>query len=90
MVEGQCADGWLDPNSRVNLWTLTVQLAFGHFCLLQDERFNGLIRPYTAEQVVSKRGTMQMSYPSNVQAKKLYQLLKQKAAKGEVSHTYGA
>jgi isocitrate lyase len=56
----------------------------------QNERFNGLVRPYTAEQVVSKRGTMQMTYPSNTQAKKLYQLLKQKAAKGEVSHTYGA
>lgn len=39
---------------------------------------------------MSKRGTMQIQYPSNVQAKKLYQLLKQKAAKGDCSHTYGA
>ena len=48
------------------------------------------MRPYTAEQVVSKRGTIELSYPSNTQAKKLHALLKTKAAKGEVSHTYGA
>lgn len=57
---------------------------------LQSPRFNGLVRPYTAEQVVAKRGTIELSYPSNTQAKKLHALLKQKASKGEVSHTYGA
>ncbi|SCZ98427.1 BZ3500_MvSof-1268-A1-R1_Chr7-1g09133 [Microbotryum saponariae] len=56
----------------------------------QSERFNGLVRPYTAEQVVSKRGTIKIEYPSNAQGKKLYNLLKAKAAKGEPSHTYGA
>ena len=39
---------------------------------------------------MSKRGTIEIQYPSNVQGKKLYDLLKVKAAKGEVSHTYGA
>lgn len=58
--------------------------------LHQSPRFNGLVRPYTAEQVVSKRGTIELSYPSNTQGKKLHALLKTKAAKGEVSHTYGA
>lgn len=58
--------------------------------LWQSSRFEGLIRPYTAEQVVSKRGTIEIDYPSNKQGKKLYNLLKVKAAKGEVSHTYGA
>lgn len=48
------------------------------------------MRPYTAEQVVSKRGTIDLSYPSNAQAKKLHALLTQKHKKGEVSHTYGA
>ncbi|GAA5854568.1 hypothetical protein JCM8547_004888 [Rhodosporidiobolus lusitaniae] len=56
----------------------------------QSPRFKGLIRPYSAEAVVSKRGTLPISYPSAVQGRKLYQLLEDKAAKGEVSHTYGA
>lgn len=34
-----------------------------------------LIRPYTAESVVSKRGTLGIEYASNVQAKKLFALL---------------
>ncbi|BGP15029.1 hypothetical protein JCM10213_002826 [Rhodosporidiobolus nylandii] len=56
----------------------------------KSPRFKGLIRPYTAEQVVSKRGTLPIQYPSGVQGKKLYKLLEAKASKGEVSHTYGA
>ncbi|GAA5892775.1 isocitrate lyase 1 [Sporobolomyces salmoneus] len=56
----------------------------------KSDRFKGLIRPYTAEQVVSKRGTIEIQYPSAQQGKKLYNILKGKAAKGEVSHTYGA
>ena len=57
---------------------------------MQSLRFKGLIRPYSAAQVVSKRGTIEINYPSNQQGKKLYTILKDKAAKGEVSHTYGA
>lgn len=57
---------------------------------VQAPRFAGLVRPYTAEQVVSKRGTIEISYPSAQQGKKLFSILKEKAAKGEVSHTYGA
>ncbi|BGP39023.1 isocitrate lyase 1 [Rhodotorula kratochvilovae] len=53
-------------------------------------RFNGLIRTWSPEDVVSKRGTLQPSYPSAVQGKKLYNLLKDRASRGEPSHTYGA
>ncbi|KAM0746478.1 isocitrate lyase [Meredithblackwellia eburnea MCA 4105] len=56
----------------------------------KSPRWEGLVRPYTAEQVVSKRGTITIDYPSNAQGKKLYNLLKAKYAKGDVSHTYGA
>lgn len=56
----------------------------------QSPRFAGLVRPYSAADVVSKRGTIEIQYPSGVQGKKLYSILKTKAAKGEVSHTYGA
>ena len=89
MVEGEFALGNRDQ-TRASLQVKQLKLTHSLCATLQDERFNGLVRPYTAEQVVSKRGTMQMQYPSNTQAKKLYQLLKFKAAKGEVSHTYGA
>ena len=57
---------------------------------LQDYRFRKVKRPYTAEQVVSKRGTIPIQYPSNVLAKKLYALLDEKFKRGEPSHTYGA
>lgn len=56
----------------------------------QSPRFEGLIRPYTAEQVVSKRGTIPLHYPSNVQGKKLHKLLSQHAKNKTPSHTYGA
>ncbi|KAI5474222.1 isocitrate lyase [Pseudohyphozyma bogoriensis] len=56
----------------------------------KSPRFEGLIRPYTPEQVVSKRGTIQIDYPSNAQAKKLLAILDHKFKNGEVSHTYGA
>ncbi|KAM0788829.1 Isocitrate lyase [Microbotryomycetes sp. NB124-2] len=56
----------------------------------KDDRHKNLIRPYTAEQVVAKRGTIELQYPSNRQAKKLYALLKDKASKKLPSHTYGA
>ena len=62
-------------------------------CLLhrsQDSRFKKVKRPYTAEDVVSKRGTLPISYPSNVLAKKLFAQLTEHFVKGEPSHTYGA
>jgi isocitrate lyase len=53
-------------------------------------RFARAKRPYTAAQVVSKRGTIPIQYPSNVQAKKLWALLENHAKNGTPSHTYGA
>lgn len=82
MVEGESS--LLSPPSAGRGTQLTM------VALIKTPRFNGLIRPYTAEQVVSKRGTIELAYPSNAQGKKLFALLSKKAAKGEVSHTYGA
>ncbi|KAF4589927.1 isocitrate lyase 1 [Pleurotus pulmonarius] len=56
----------------------------------KNPRFARVKRPYTAAQVVSKRGTLPIQYPSNVQAKKLWALLAHHAKKGTPSHTYGA
>ncbi|KAI4728092.1 isocitrate lyase [Aureobasidium sp. EXF-10728] len=53
-------------------------------------RYKGIKRPYSAEDVVSKRGTLQQIYPSSLMARKLFNLLEERAAKGEPVHTMGA
>lgn len=50
-------------------------------------RYEGIRRPYSAEDVVSKRGTLQQIYPSSLMARKLFNLLKEKSALGEPVHT---
>ncbi|KAG6336758.1 hypothetical protein ID866_2327 [Astraeus odoratus] len=56
----------------------------------KSPRFARVTRPYTAAQVVSKRGTIPIKYPSDLQGKKLFALLSQHAKNGTPSHTYGA
>ncbi|PKI82380.1 isocitrate lyase [Malassezia vespertilionis] len=56
----------------------------------QEPRFAGVQRPYTAEAVVSKRGTVGVDYLSNQMAKKLYALLSKRFEEHSTSHTYGA
>ncbi|KAL3473510.1 isocitrate lyase [Aspergillus californicus] len=53
-------------------------------------RFEGIKRPYSAADVVSKRGTLQQSYPSSLMARKLFNLLNERAAEGKPVHTMGA
>ena len=50
-------------------------------------RYKGIKRPYSAEDVVSKRGSLPQSYPSSLMARKLFNLLEERAAKGEPVHT---
>lgn len=50
-------------------------------------RFAGIKRPYSAADIVSKRGTLKQEYPSSATAKKLFGLLKERAAAGEPVHT---
>ena len=40
-----------------------------------DSRWRYTKRPFTAEQIVSKRGYLKIEYPSNTQAKKLWGIL---------------
>lgn len=56
----------------------------------QSPRFAHTKRPYTAASVVSKRGTIPIEYPSNIQAKKLWGILEKHWADKTPSHTYGA
>ncbi|MCJ1400922.1 hypothetical protein MMC11_004133 [Xylographa trunciseda] len=53
-------------------------------------RYKGIKRPYSAEDVVSKRGSLQQIYPSSLMARKLFNLFQERAANGEPVHTLGA
>lgn len=44
----------------------------------RDSRWRFTKRPFTAEQIVSKRGHLQVEYASNVQAKKLWGILEER------------
>lgn len=50
-------------------------------------RYANIKRPYTAHDVVSKRGSLQQSYPSSVMARKLWNLIQERLSKGEPIHT---
>jgi len=50
-------------------------------------RYEGIKRPYSAADVVSKRGSQLQSYPSSVMARKLFNLIQERLAKGEPIHT---
>lgn len=50
-------------------------------------RYAGIKRPYTAADVVSKRGSLQQSYPSSLMARKLWNLIQEKLSAGEPIHT---
>lgn len=50
----------------------------------RDSRWRHTKRPFTAEQIVSKRGHLKIEYPSNAQAKKLWNIMENRF---QVSHT---
>ena len=43
----------------------------------QDSRWRYTKRPFTAEQIVAKRGNLKIEYPSNDQSKKLWQIVEE-------------
>jgi isocitrate lyase len=43
----------------------------------KDSRWRYTKRPFTAEQIVAKRGTLKIEYPSNVMSKKLWRLIEE-------------
>ncbi|KAF7314211.1 Isocitrate lyase [Mycena kentingensis (nom. inval.)] len=56
----------------------------------KSPRFARVTRPYSAADVVSKRGTIPIQYPSDIQGRKLWATLSEHAKRGTPSHTYGA
>ncbi|KAI9373815.1 isocitrate lyase [Aspergillus egyptiacus] len=55
----------------------------------KDSRWRYTKRPFTAEQIVAKRGNLKIEYPSNVQAKKLWQIVENNFQNKQASFTYG-
>lgn len=43
-----------------------------------DSRWRYTRRPFTAEQIVSKRGNLKITYPSNNQSKKLWNIVEER------------
>ncbi|KAK9695105.1 isocitrate lyase 1 [Basidiobolus ranarum] len=56
----------------------------------QSDRFARVTRPYSAESIVAKRGSLHIEYPSNVMAKKLWQIVSNRFVNGTTSHTFGS
>lgn len=54
-----------------------------------DSRWRFTKRPFTAEQIVAKRGNLKIEYPSNAMSKKLWKIVESRFQNGEVSSTYG-
>lgn len=55
----------------------------------KSSRFDIVHRPYTAEQIVSKRGEFPTVYRSDFLAKKLWATLQENKRTGKTSHTFG-
>src|ERR1700733_5280145 len=51
-----------------------------------DSRWRYTKRPFTAEQIVQKRGNIKIEYPSNVQAKKLWRIVEDRFKVSMSSH----
>ncbi|KXN66497.1 isocitrate lyase and phosphorylmutase [Conidiobolus coronatus NRRL 28638] len=55
-----------------------------------NPRFKNVKRPYTAESIASKRGSIKIEYPSNTQAQKMWSIVKRHQAHKTTSPTFGA
>ncbi|KXS93356.1 hypothetical protein AC579_1842 [Pseudocercospora musae] len=54
-----------------------------------DSRWRYTRRPYTAESIVSKRGSIKIEYPSNQISKKLWNIVEQRFHNKDASFTFG-
>jgi isocitrate lyase len=50
-----------------------------------DSRWRFTRRPFTAEEIVAKRGNLKITYPSNNQSKKLWNLVEERFKVGYIS-----
>jgi|TARA_R110002003_G_scaffold1391_1_gene23003 isocitrate lyase len=49
-----------------------------------DSRWRFTRRPFTAEEIVAKRGNLKIQYPSNSQSKKLWDIVEDRFKVGDI------
>ncbi|KAK6951102.1 isocitrate lyase 1 [Daldinia eschscholtzii] len=76
----------VDPNIEDDLFLQEVEAVKKWW---SDPRWRYTRRPFTAEQIVSKRGHLKIDYPSNAQSKKLWKILEGRFKNRDASYTYG-
>ncbi|KAI1357954.1 isocitrate lyase [Xylaria arbuscula] len=76
----------VDPNVEDELFAQEVEAVKRWW---SDSRWRYTKRPFTAEQIVSKRGHLPIQYASNAQSKKLWNILENRFQTRDASYTYG-
>jgi len=86
MATNNMANPSVDPNTEEQNYLAEVAAVEKWW---SDSRWRYTKRPFTARQIVAKRGNLKIDYPSNVQSKKLWKILEGRFKNGEASYTYG-
>ncbi|KAI1876238.1 uncharacterized protein JN550_001734 [Neoarthrinium moseri] len=86
MASNNMINPGIDPNIEDELFTKEVEAVKKWWT---DSRWRYTKRPFTAEQIVSKRGHLKIEYASNTQSKKLWNILEGRFKNRDASYTYG-
>ncbi|KAG9245154.1 isocitrate lyase-like protein [Calycina marina] len=86
MAANKMANPAVDPNTEEQIYLDEVAAVKKWW---SDSRWRYTKRPFTAEQIVAKRGNLKIEYPSNTQSKKLWRILEGRFKNGDSSYTYG-
>ncbi|KAI1085281.1 isocitrate lyase [Whalleya microplaca] len=86
MASNNMINAAVDPNIEDELFAKEVEAVKKWW---SDPRWRYTKRPFTAEQIVSKRGHLQVDYASNAQSKKLWKILEGRFQNRDASYTYG-
>lgn len=76
----------MTQNNEDDIYTASIKEIDEWF---KSSRFDGIQRPYDSEKVAKLRGDFPISYPSNVMAKKLHNMLNEMYETKTYSHTFG-
>ncbi|KAK3296859.1 isocitrate lyase [Chaetomium fimeti] len=76
----------VDPNREDELFAKEVDQIKKWW---SEPRWRRTKRPFTAEQIASKRGNLKIEYASNTQSKKLWDILENRFQTKDASYTYG-
>jgi isocitrate lyase len=75
MAANKMAGVSVDPNKEEQIYLDDVAATKKWW---SDSRWRYTKRPFTAEQIVAKRGNLKIEYPSNAQSKKLWGILEER------------